>query len=804
MKNKTALLIVIFSISLNIANGQWSTNPAVNTVISAAADSQLGTQIISDDAGGAIITWSDYRSGSNYDIYAQRISAAGIVQWTTNGVAICTSANRQAGPQIIPDGAGGAIIAWTDYRNGSNADIYCQRINAAGLVQWAIDGVAMCTATGDQQYSIITPDGAGGAIVSWHDYRSATNYDIYAQRINAAGIVQWTTNGQAICTAAAMQYDPTLVSDELGGAIITWHDYRNGISLDIYAQRINAAGQTQWTANGILVCGALKDQAVPTIISDGSNGAIVFWEDYRNASWIDIYAQRINAAGQAQWTSDGIVICNAPGSQQTPTEIADGAGGAFVTWQDIRGVENDIYAQRINADGIAQWANNGEAVCTAAGHQVDPVITSNGSGGVIISWLDNRIGTNPDIYAQLISASGQTQWTTDGVIVSNAPNGTGLSRIVSDNSGGAIIAWDDNRNLNGNDIYAQNICAGGLLGSNQPSAPGSITGLSSICPGSSATYGVTPVVNATYYNWVLPVGWTGTSTTDSITVTAGSTGGLISVTASNACGTSATSVQNIAVKNSSATTISQISCSSYTLNSQTYTISGVYTQLLTNTAGCDSIITLNLTINNPVNQVQTITLCAGDSITIGANTYYATVLLTDTLAAFNGCDSILSTNLIVNDPIDKGTTLNGLAITSNQTGGSYQWIDCNSNLPIPNETNQSFVATADGDYAVIVTVGPCSDTSDCVNILLSGSQQLSNNNLLFNIYPNPTSGNFIINTANGIDALFITNTLGETLIEIKPKGSVTELTLEDFSDGIYFVKIIFKSQTKMARIIKTK
>ena len=126
----------------------------------------------------------DYRSGTNYDIYAQRIGPGGAVQWTADGEAICTAANSQAYPTIESDGAGGAIITWQDDRSFMY-DIYAQRISANGAVQWPADGEAICTAADNQTYPTIESDGAGGAIITWMDLRSGTNLDIYAQRISS-------------------------------------------------------------------------------------------------------------------------------------------------------------------------------------------------------------------------------------------------------------------------------------------------------------------------------------------------------------------------------------------------------------------------------------------------------------------------------------------------------------------------------------------------------------------------------------------------------------------------------------------
>ena len=119
------------------------------------------------------------------DIYAQYVNASGAAQWTADGVALCTAAGYQGSPSIVSDGAGGAIVTWPDPRSEDpvNYDIYAQRVNASGAVQWAADGVALCTAAGDQYPYGIVSDGAGGAIVTWDDRRSG-DVDIYAQRVS--------------------------------------------------------------------------------------------------------------------------------------------------------------------------------------------------------------------------------------------------------------------------------------------------------------------------------------------------------------------------------------------------------------------------------------------------------------------------------------------------------------------------------------------------------------------------------------------------------------------------------------------
>jgi len=450
---------------LSSALSQWSSDPTLNNPICTATSQQYTTAITSDGSGGAIITWYDNRNGLASDIFAQRISSAGINQWTADGVAISTAAETQTEPKIVSDGSGGAIITWYDFRNATNNDIYAQKINASGSVQWTADGVAISTATDDQSSPQIVSDGAGGAIIVWGDYRSGVDNDIYAQRINSAGVPQWTANGVVISAASDNQSAPCIVSDGTGGAIIAWADNRNGPWVDIYAQRINGSGAVQWTANGVPICTLMYfgfTTRIPQIVSDGAGGAIIVWNDPRSGA-DDIYAQRINASGVVQWTTDGVAICTASGSQSQPTIAADGSGGAIIAWQDFRnGSHLDIYAQRINASGAVQWTVNGIGVCTTTDNQSSPQILES-AASVILAWNDSRSG-NTDIYAQKLSTTGTAQWTADGVPVSTATGSQSSPLLTSDALLGAIVAWQDARNGTTNfDVYASRVFSDGSL-----------------------------------------------------------------------------------------------------------------------------------------------------------------------------------------------------------------------------------------------------------------------------------------------------------------------------------------------------
>ena len=469
---KITKTLLIFSILLfkNITCfAQWSTNTTVNNPIRVAQFAQYAPCIASDGSGGAIIVWIDAPDdgGIDADIYAQRIDANGVIQWASGGVPICTAVNEQPYAAVISDGNGGAIIAWTDGR-ASDTDIYAQKINASGVVQWANNGVPICTALGYNFGPFMVSDGNGGAIIAFSDRRNDPNLaDIYAQSINASGIVQWATDGIVICGNPATSFSPQIVSDGNNGAIITWHDNRNG-NFDIFAQRVNPSGILQWTNDGMPVCTAPGPQTSSSLISSPNGDAIIAWSDGRNTatSAADIYAQCVNSNGIVQWPTNGVMICDAINNQNVPLLVSDGNNGGIIVWEDLRTAVNsaDVYAQRINSAGMVQWAASGIGISTTTNNQRYCKIISDQNGGAIITWQDERLGvSSSDIYAQRISSNGIVQWTTNGAPVSTATNIQRNPFMVSDGNAGAIITWGDNRAVTNYDVYAQRINTSGTL-----------------------------------------------------------------------------------------------------------------------------------------------------------------------------------------------------------------------------------------------------------------------------------------------------------------------------------------------------
>jgi hypothetical protein len=451
----SALILILSVLIASNLDAAWVADGVAVITVTGAQDTPA---IVSDGAGGAIIVWRDYRT-VNTDIYAQRVDADGNLLWIGTAMPVCNYNNAQSNPVLVSDGAGGAIVAWQDFRSNNVLDIYAQRINADGYGQWTGNGIPICTGKTGVALNKIIPDGSGGAIVAWHDMRNASN-DIFAQRVDASGGVQWTANGVTVCGATGSQMYPTLVSDDAGGAIITWQDARSGTN-DIYAQRLNASGTAQWAADGIVVCNATQYQTSPQIVADGSGGAIIAWTDHRNTIDYDVYAQRLDASGNPQWTGGGVIVSATTGNQMSCQLAPEGSGESIVLWIDYRSTTADVYAQRLNASGAPQWTANGVAVCTAADNQINVDVMPDGSGGALAIWQDARVSTTDyNVYAQKVRSNGTMAWAANGVAICTATGNQTTPRLAPDGWGGGFIAWKDERGSNA-DIYSQRVDAGG-------------------------------------------------------------------------------------------------------------------------------------------------------------------------------------------------------------------------------------------------------------------------------------------------------------------------------------------------------
>ena len=444
--SKMTLRLLLFAalIPFHSAVAQWTTDSTSNTAVCQTSGDQMYPQIVSDGAGGAIIVWEDGR-GSSPHIYAQRLDVSGNARWGTNGTIVC-GADNALQPQIISDGSGGAIITWFDRRAGwPNADVYVQRLNPDGDTLWKANGVQLSKAANSWAYPRIAGDGDGGALVTW----IGDTDSIFVQKINSSGEQQWTDGG---VNAGPGGNEPKIISDNAGGAIVVYYRYDPDANstTDIYSRRVTAGGVATGLSTGDTVCYAPDYQSHPDLAPDGNGGAFVTWIDSRNGSYNNVYAQRIIPGGGYLWARNGIPVSTMKAAYRAMV-VNDGAGGAILTW--INYDNSQVNAQRINGLGELQWPEDVRVEPAANGGY--PKFLPDGSGGAVFI-IEPDAGEG--LRAQRLLSDGNVAFQS-GRTVAWGPYMKTRPVFTYDGQGGTIVAWEDYRHYNA-DIYAQRIGLG--------------------------------------------------------------------------------------------------------------------------------------------------------------------------------------------------------------------------------------------------------------------------------------------------------------------------------------------------------
>jgi hypothetical protein len=371
--------------------------------VSTGEGDQVKATIVSDGQGGAIICWYDHRNEGK-GVYAQRLNAAGVAQWATDGVVVTASTDGPEndddyGPAMVSNGAGEVTITWTQDVSGSS-HVYAQRLNASGARIWPVAGVKLTT-TSTGTYPFILNDASGGNIIVWK------GSSVRAQRINAAGTIQWTAGGKTISSANGI---PFAMSDESGGAFITW------ISNGARAQRINDQGTNQW-AQDVILCPNSYQPATPLVITDGSGGCIVSWFDYRSNVNYKVFAQRINGSGSVQWLANGVSLYPQPMTQLNPVISSNGAQGAVIAYNNSPGPGGATFAQNLNSNGTigpfqtgppCQWTGAMNSAWENSGNWSGGTIPGTGSDVIINS---GTVVINSDVTVRTLKVMSASNLT---------------------------------------------------------------------------------------------------------------------------------------------------------------------------------------------------------------------------------------------------------------------------------------------------------------------------------------------------------------------------------------------------------
>jgi len=273
--------------------------------------------------GQTIIVWEDTQG-----IHSEKIDSSGLFRWNNE---ISIAAKSTYGLKTAGDSAGGVIIGWSD----ENSNLYLQRVDFDGNIAWKT-GSPLC----NTQYFNLETDDSGNIFVTWEDKDS----DTYIQKLDSTGKPCWVPGGILVSDLyGSGDRMNSIISDGSGGAIIAWihairsEDNSSVTGNGLYAQRFSAEGAALWETDGVPIHSMSQEQPIsapllPQLVSDNAGGAFVIWRDI-----MSIYAQRINAPGETLWSQGGIEVWDGEGAPRSPffSTVSDDSGGFILVWNYI-------------------------------------------------------------------------------------------------------------------------------------------------------------------------------------------------------------------------------------------------------------------------------------------------------------------------------------------------------------------------------------------------------------------------------------------------------------------------------------
>ncbi|NVO02932.1 MAG: T9SS type A sorting domain-containing protein [Bacteroidetes bacterium] len=723
-------------------------------------------------------------------------------------------------------------------------DLFIVKYDSNGNVLWA----KKAGGSSNDYGKAITLDKNGDCYITGSFSSSSISFDgltvvgpgSFIVKYNSLGVVQFVSNFGGSGISVDLNKNIYLTG-ELGSQIIFGLDTLNCAgAMDFFIAKYDSLGNKIWARRA---GGTLQDYG-KSIATDSIGNCYVAGSFMspsmnfggtvltNNSGNIDFFIAKFNTNGNVIWVSSygGIYndlaysICSNPagdiyvtGSFDTPSLSI----GSIVLTQ-TGSVFPDLYVAKFSSVGNPLWAKKVGGVYVEEGYGIcvdnsDNIYTTGYFSSSLLSFdaivLNSsnyvqffvaKLGACPTPATTIISGTnavcqGQNNVTYSCTAIPGVTSyiwtkptgvtGTSTTNSISLNYGATAVSGNVT-------VKGQNTCGFGPLAilavnvQGLPISAGVISGLMSVCLGQdSVIYSVPPIANATIYNWALPTGVTGTSTTNNIMVNIGMSAGSgnIAVFGSNLCGNGSSSTLGLVVQNSlnNAGAISGPTSVCQGQNSASYTtpiIAGANNYIWTLPTGA--------TGNSNTNSI---------TVNYGASAVSGNIVVKGNNACGDGGASTLAVavNPMPPTPI---ITANGIILQSNSAIGN-QWY--NQNGIIAGATSQNYSPLANGNYYVIVTVNGCSSSaSNTINITTVGVEQTILNNGI-NVYPNPVSNELTIEFKGNQENINfeIINSIGQVMY----KGILTEkitVPTSNFATGVYLIKLENGTSYEFKKIVK--
>ncbi len=422
-----------------------------------AARGTQHTPTIASNGTDYLVAWREERSlGGLTDIYAARVSAAGVVL-DDRGLALSVDQPGESNPCVASDGSD-YLVVWQETRPGSDpesdsesdSDIRANRVTAAGDV---LDGSGFPVATGtsEQSHPGVASNGSG-YLVTWMDSRSGSS-DVYASRVNAAGTVL-DGDGFGVSTGVTEEGAPSVASNGVD-YLVAWTDSRSGTSTDIYFSRVSSAGQVL-DPTGLLLSAEESNENSPSVASNGTT-YLIAWNDMVGEGAVleaggerGTHANRVSSEGLV--LDGGVLVVSNPYSPMGTTHVASN-GTDFLVLGRVGG---SLYGRRVSGSGSVLDASDFKVAPSS--DSGSSMVASNGSGYLVAHVSRETAGS-------MVFRGAATRVSEAGIVGKRfavVPQETNaqMEPAVASNGTDFLVTWKDYRNDRFG-IYASRVSAEG-------------------------------------------------------------------------------------------------------------------------------------------------------------------------------------------------------------------------------------------------------------------------------------------------------------------------------------------------------
>lgn len=771
-----------------------------------------------------------------------------VFDWATQigggGANYCRSITTDTSGNVINVGS---FQGYVDFDPGAgtygltsngNFDIYIQKLDSNGNFMWAnqmggIQDDRAYSVTTDAMGNIYTTGDFHGTVdfdpgIGTHILTSYGSIDAFIQKLDPNGNLLWVKQigGQMNNYAFALTIDNSgniyttghfFGTTDFDPSTSTYNLTSNGIS-DVFILKLDANGNFLWVKQ----MGGFNQDIAHSITTDSSRnvittGAFQATVDFDPGVGIsnltsngntDIFIQKLDSNGNFLWVKQMggtlLEVGNAIATDNSGNIYSTGMFRSTVDFDPGVGISNlssygytDTYIQKLDSNGNLIWVKQIGGSLSDSGQG----ITTDNMGNVFIAGsfqgtvdFDPGIGTSnissngmTDFFIQKLDANGNLLWVKQ---VGGAATDISYT-ITYDNLGNIytggyfyyIVDFDpgagiNNMGSNGSyDGFVLKLSSCDIYtGTDVITACDSYTWIDGNTYTTSNNTAIDTLVKANGCDSIITLDLTIYNTSYSTTVITACDSftwidGNTYTTSNNTATDTLTSITgcdsivalDLTILNTTYATEQISTCDSYTwIDGNTYTTSNnTATDTLTNAAGCDSIITLDLTLLTPTSAIDSVTGCNSytwiDGNTYTANNTTATYVLTNTA----GCDSTVTLHLTIDTLNATINYINGNTLQGTIEGyyNHFEWVECYGNnvyASVAVDSSLTFSAQYEANYALMVfSPNGCIDTSSCLSLLATDVATLVNENEI-TLFPNPNNGNFTIDFGNEIQNATIT------------------------------------------------